>query len=63
MLFSCFRQRRKIGSLLLPMKPHCVRMNKGYIEGKAINVTQGSLLDQEAIVRKVDRHKRRAMVG
>lgn len=45
------------------MKPHCVRMNKGYIEGKAINVTQGSLLDQEAIVRKVDRHKRRAMVG
>lgn len=38
-------------------------MNKGYIEGKAINVTQGSLLDQEAIVRKVDRHKRRAMVG
>lgn len=41
---------------------HCVRMSEGYIEGETITVTQGPLLGQEAIIRKVDRHKRRAVI-
>lgn len=41
---------------------HCVRMSKAYITGETITITQGPLLGQEAIVKKIDRHKRRAMI-
>lgn len=41
---------------------HCVRMSEGYIEGDAITVTRGPLLGREAIIKKIDRHKRRAFV-
>lgn len=41
---------------------HCVRMSEGYIEGEAITVTRGPLVGREAIIRKVDRHKRRALI-
>lgn len=41
---------------------YCVRMSEGYIEGEAITVTQGPLLGQEAIIKKIDRHKRRALI-
>lgn len=41
---------------------HCVRMSEGYIEGESITVTGGPLLGQEAIIKKIDRHKRRALV-
>lgn len=41
---------------------YCVRMSKGYITGDAITVTQGPLFGHEAIIRKIDRHKRRASI-
>lgn len=41
---------------------HCVCMSEGYIEGETITVTKGPLLGQEAIIRKIDRHKRRAVI-
>lgn len=41
---------------------HCVRMSEGYIEGETITVTKGPLLGQEAIIQKIDRHKRRAVI-
>ena len=41
---------------------HCVRMSEAYIEGEIITVTQGPLLGQEAIIKKIDRHKRRAVI-
>lgn len=41
---------------------HCVRMSEGYIEGETITVTSGPLLGQEAIIKKIDRHKRRALI-
>lgn len=41
---------------------HCVRMSEGYIEGETITVTRGPLLGQEAIIKKIDRHKRRAVI-
>lgn len=41
---------------------HCVRMSEGYIEGETITVTRGPLVGREAIIKKVDRHKRRALI-
>ena len=41
---------------------HCVCMSEGYIEGETITVTKGPLLGQEAIIKKIDRHKRRAVI-
>lgn len=41
---------------------HCVRMSEAYIEGEAITITSGPLLGREAIIKKVDRHKRRALI-
>lgn len=41
---------------------YCVRMSEGYIEGETITVTQGPLFGQEAIIKKIDRHKRRALI-
>ena len=41
---------------------HCIRMSEAIIEGDAITVTRGPLLGHEAIIKKIDRHKRRALI-
>ncbi len=41
---------------------HCVRMSEAYIEGDTITVTQGPMFGHEAIIKKIDRHKRRALI-
>jgi transcriptional antiterminator NusG len=41
---------------------HCVRMSEAYIEGETITVTSGPMLGHEAIIKKVDRHHRRALI-
>lgn len=41
---------------------HCVRMSEAVIEGDVIFITRGPLLGREAIIKKIDRHKRRAQI-
>lgn len=41
---------------------HCVRMSEAVIEGDSITVTSGPMLGREAIIKKIDRHKRRALI-
>lgn len=41
---------------------HLVDMSIGYIEGDVIKVTNGPLMGQEGLIRKIDRHKRIAMI-
>ena len=41
---------------------HCVRMSEAVIEGDTILITHGPLLGREAIIKKIDRHKRRAQI-
>ena len=41
---------------------HCVRMSEAVIEGDVIFITHGPLLGREAIIKKIDRHKRRAQI-
>lgn len=41
---------------------HVVRMSKGYIEGGVTTVTSGPLKGKEQMIRKIDRHKRRAYI-
>ena len=43
-------------------KVHCIRMSRGYILGDKIIVSHGPLVGREAIIKKIDRHKRRAIV-
>ena len=40
---------------------HTVRMSEGYISGDKITVTRGPLMGFEGDIRKIDRHKRRAL--
>ena len=39
---------------------HVVRMSEGVIEGDTVKVTRGPLVGREGLIRKIDRHKRRA---
>ncbi len=39
---------------------HVVRMSEGVIEGDTVRVTRGPLMGREGLIRKIDRHKRRA---
>lgn len=39
-----------------------VEMSFGYIEGDTIRITNGPLMGQEGIIRKIDRHKRIAYI-
>ena len=39
---------------------HVVRMSEGVIEGDTVKVTRGPLMGREGLIRKIDRHKRRA---
>ena len=41
---------------------HCIRMSEAVIEGDVITVTRGPMLGHEAIIKKIDRHKRRALI-
>lgn len=39
-----------------------ITLSKGFIEGNRIYITEGPLKDQEGLIRKIDRHKRMAIV-
>ena len=41
---------------------HIVEMSEGIIEGDEIRILKGPLRDQDAIIKKIDRHKRVAYV-
>ncbi len=41
-------------------KDHTVEMSEGIIEGDQIIITEGPLMGQEAMIKKIDRHKRKA---
>lgn len=41
---------------------HLVEMSVGYIEGDKIRVTEGPLMGREAMIKKIDRHKRIAYI-
>ena len=43
-------------------KERCVEASKGIIEGDRILVTEGALMGQESIIKKIDRHKRKAFI-
>lgn len=51
-------------SLLLQMggEEHIASMSSGYIKGEKIIITEGPLRNLEGIIRKIDRHKRTAVV-
>ena len=39
-----------------------INLSKGFIEGDRVTVTEGPLKDQEGLIKKIDRHKRIAIV-
>lgn len=41
-------------------KEHLVEMSEGIIEGDRIIITNGPLVGQEGLIKKIDRHKRKA---
>lgn len=41
---------------------HVVTMSKGIVEGTQVIVTEGPLKGQEGLIRKIDRHKRKAWI-
>lgn len=41
-------------------KEHLVGMSEGIIEGEKVIVTSGPLVGQEGLIKKIDRHKRKA---
>lgn len=42
---------------------HTIEMSVGYIEGERIIVTSGALVDKEGMIKKIDRHKRTAVIS
>ena len=48
------------GFLAFSDAAHVVRMSEGVIEGDTVRVTRGPLMGREGLIRKIDRHKRRA---
>lgn len=43
-------------------KDHVVEVSTGFIENETIYITQGPLKGREGIIRKIDRHKRMAII-
>ena len=43
-------------------KERLVKHSEGYIEGNKVIVTDGPLVGMEAMIRKIDRHKRKAFL-
>ena len=43
-------------------KERCIEASNGIIEGDRIIITEGALLGQESIIKKIDRHKRKAFI-
>jgi transcriptional antiterminator NusG len=41
---------------------HCVAFSQGIIVGKKVVITDGSLAGMESMIKKIDRHKRLAVV-
>jgi len=40
----------------------CLEASKGFIENDRVYVTEGPLIGRESIIRKIDRHKRKAII-
>jgi transcriptional antiterminator NusG len=43
-------------------KEHCVRMSQGYIEKERIIITEGPMKSFTGVIKKIDRHKRIAVI-
>jgi transcriptional antiterminator NusG len=43
-------------------KERCLKVSKGYIEDSELHITEGPLKGKENIIRKIDRHKRKALI-
>lgn len=41
---------------------HLIKMSYGYIENDKIVITEGSMKDYEGIIKRIDRHKRKAVI-
>jgi transcriptional antiterminator NusG len=41
---------------------HLIKMSQGYIENKRVIITDGPMKDYDGTIKKIDRHKRRAVI-
>jgi transcriptional antiterminator NusG len=53
-------ERRLLDALL--NKARCIEASVGIIKGDRVIITEGPLVGQESIIRKIDRHKRKATI-
>lgn len=56
------REHEKGMLLSLCNDDHCIEASSGIIVGNSVYVKEGPLMGRESIVRKIDRHKRRAII-
>ena len=54
-------EERRILEMIMN-KEHCIEASNGIIVGDRIIITEGALMGQESIIKKVDRHKRKAFI-
>lgn len=56
------KESEKNALISLSDNEHCIGASYGFIEGEKIHVTEGPLKGLEGVVRKVNRHKREALI-
>lgn len=56
------REQEKCMLFSLCNDDHCIESSRGIIEGNNVYIKEGPLKGKESIVRKIDRHKRRAII-
>ena len=47
---------------MLLNKERCVEASKGIIQGDRVIITEGALMGHESVIKKIDRHKRKAFI-
>ena len=58
----CMRESEKQILLSLSNENHCIKSSEGIIKGDRVHIKDGPLKGWESIIKKVDRHKRRAWI-
>ena len=56
------KETEKSTLISLSDNEHCIGASYGFIEGEKIHITEGPLKGLESVVRKVNRHKREAII-